>query len=57
MSQPNHVFLVLSVLCISARLADSKGGAKKVTGKVPALFVFGDSIVFPGNNNHIPIYI
>ena len=36
---------MLSVLCIYAGLADAKGGGKKVTGKVSALFVFRDSIV------------
>lgn len=51
------IFMLSLQICISAELADANGEAKKVTCKVPALFVFGDSIVDPGNNNHIPTVV
>lgn len=45
---------MLSLLCILVGIAQASGGLSNVTAKVPALFVFGDSIVDPGNNNYIP---
>ena len=44
------------VTCKDYQCCNSRGQwrIKNVTAKVPALFVFGDSIVDPGNNNYIP---
>lgn len=45
---------VLSLLMLLLQINQSLTlGANKTTPKVPALFVFGDSIVDPGNNNAI----
>lgn len=54
MSQLSRFSFVLSLLCILAWIARANAGANNIAGKVPALFVFGDSIVDPGNNNYIP---
>lgn len=53
MSQSSRFSSIVSLLCILTGIAKANGGARNVTGKVPALFVFGDSIVDPGNNNYI----
>ena len=54
MLQSTRFSSMLSLLCILVGIAQASGGLSNVTTKVPALLVFGDSIVDSGNNNYIP---
>ena len=47
------VLILHRILCAAASAVVAAPPATKQTTRTPALFVFGDSIVDPGNNNAI----
>jgi hypothetical protein len=57
MSSVRRCIFMLPLLCILVGMIKANGREKNITGKVPALFVFGDSIVDAGNNNYIPTLV